>query len=244
MSVKTTNRQIALAALLSLFVAAPLAAAASESDVVRLNREVIRTATEYRDQLVLQKKLEDLEVYKRERELNARTGMFEKGYISKLELEQARSALAKAQAKLADTDQRIADAEMMIGEADARTRLASLPPLPAGGYSEAGGLVRFNGGAPWSLADAGKIESFFAARFGHPLPVSARGETELHKRMNFDHRNAMDVAVHPDSAEGRGLMEFLRGAGIPFLAFRGRVSGSSTGAHIHIGKPSLRLAGH
>jgi hypothetical protein len=45
----------------------------------------------------------------------------------------------------------------------------------------------------------------------------------------------MDVAVHPDNCEGRALMEYLRRAGIPFLAFRNKVAGSATGAHIHIG---------
>ena len=59
--------------------------------------------------------------------------------------------------------------------------------------------------------------------------------------MGFDHREAVDVAVSPDSAEGRGLMAYLRKAGIPFLAFRGKVPSMSTGAHIHIGRPSPQL---
>jgi hypothetical protein len=219
--------------------AKPEAAARVDNQTARLNAEVIRTTTEYRDQLALQKKLEDLEVDRRAREVERRTDFLAKGYIARSELEEAKVALAKAQAKLADTEQRIQDAEMILGEAQAR----ALPSLPAGGYSESGTLVRFNGTAPWSLADAGKIEQFFSGRFGHPLPVSARGETELHRRMRFDHKNAIDVAVHPDSAEGRALMDYLRKAGIPFIAFRGRMAGSSTGAHIHIGKPSLRLAG-
>ncbi|HKA31694.1 MAG TPA: hypothetical protein VKH64_00665 [Candidatus Binatia bacterium] len=225
----------------SLLLALP--ASAGAADISHLNSEVIRTATEYRDQLFLQQKLEDLEVYRRQREVDSRAGMLEKGYISKSEFEQSRTALARAQAKLADTQQRIRDAETIIGEAEARTRLASLPPLPAGGYSEAGGLVRFNGTAAWSLSNAGQIEQFFAARFGRPLPVSARGESEVHRQMHFDHRNAMDVALHPDSPEGRALMDYLRKENIPFIAFRGKVAGSSTGAHIHIGQPSLRLTG-
>ncbi len=239
------NSVCTAAALFFLTLALPAASptARAAGDISRLNAEVVRTATEYRDQLALQKKLEDLEVYRRERELSSRTEMLQKGYISKSELEQSRLALSKAQTKVADTEQRMRDAEMIIGEAEARQQLASLPPLPAGGYSESGGLTRYNGTTPWMLADAGKIEQFFSLRFGHPLPVSARGETEVHRQMHFDHRNAMDVALYPDSQEGRALMDYLRKAGIPFLAFRGKVAGSSTGAHIHIGKPSLRLAG-
>jgi hypothetical protein len=50
------------------------------------------------------------------------------------------------------------------------------------------------------------------------------------------------VALHPDSAEGRALMDYLRRRGIPFLAFRGARAGVATGAHIHVGEPSERLA--
>jgi hypothetical protein len=233
-------RRIRYAALLLTLLLTPSAVAAA--DFSALNSDVLRTATEYRDQLGLQLKLEDLEVYRRQREVDQRSDMLEKGYISKSELEQSKLALARAQAKLDDTKQRISDAEMIIGEAEARARLASLPPLPPGGYSEAGGLVRFNGSADWSLADASKIETYFATLFGHALPVSARGESDAHRQMRFDHRNAMDVALHPDSVEGRALMDYLRKSGIPFMAFRSKIAGSSTGAHIHIGKPSLRVA--
>jgi hypothetical protein len=77
--------------------------------------------------------------------------------------------------------------------------------------------------------------------FGRSLPISALGQTSTHDRLRFDHRDAMDVALHPDSREGQSLLNFLRQAGIPFVAFRGSVPGTSTGAHIHIGKPSPRL---
>ena len=53
--------------------------------------------------------------------------------------------------------------------------------------------------------------------------MSAYGQTALHDRMGLDHRDALDVAVHPDSPEGRALMEYLREAGIPFIAAWGVV---------------------
>jgi hypothetical protein len=71
--------------------------------------------------------------------------------------------------------------------------------------------------------------------------VSAVGQTPLHDRIGFDHSQALDVALHPDSSEGRTFMDFLRRSGIPFLAFRGAVPGAATGAHIHVGPPSNRL---
>jgi hypothetical protein len=53
----------------------------------------------------------------------------------------------------------------------------------------------------------------------------------------------MDVGLHPDSAEGRALIEFLRNESIPFLAFRGPIPGVATGPHIHIGNRSPRISG-
>ncbi len=73
------------------------------------------------------------------------------------------------------------------------------------------------------------------------LRVSAYGQTDLHNRMGFDHRNSLDVALHPDSPEGRALLEYLRSQGIPFLAFRGAIAGTATGPHVHIGRPSHRI---
>ena len=91
------------------------------------------------------------------------------------------------------------------------------------------------------LADAARIQRFFSARFGRALPISAFGQTAAHDRIGFDHRQAIDVAVHPDSPEGLGLLDYLRSIGIPFIAFRRAVAGEATGAHIHIGQPSRRI---
>jgi hypothetical protein len=72
--------------------------------------------------------------------------------------------------------------------------------------------------------------------------VSAFGQTPVHDRLGFDHRNALDVALHPDTAEGQALMTWLRGQGVSFLAFRHAVAEEATGAHVHVGEPSPRLA--
>src|SRR5258706_221440 len=96
--------------------------------------------------------------------------------------------------------------------------------------------------ADWSLEQAEKIKEFFLAKFGRALPVSAIGQTAVHDHMKFDHREAMDVALSPDSKEGRALIGYLRETGIPFMAFRRKIAGVATGPHIHIGNPSPRLA--
>jgi len=99
------------------------------------------------------------------------------------------------------------------------------------------------GTGKWKLADSARVEEFFLAKFKKPLPVSAFGQSDLHTRWGWDHRNGMDVGLHPDSAEGRALIEFLRNESIPFLAFRGPVPGVATGPHIHIGNRSPRISG-
>jgi len=67
------------------------------------------------------------------------------------------------------------------------------------------------------------------------------GQSPTHDRMSLDHREALDIALQPGSTEGRELMLYLRKTGIPFIAFRGQVRSMSTGAHIHIGRPSPRI---
>jgi hypothetical protein len=95
--------------------------------------------------------------------------------------------------------------------------------------------------ASWSLEQAGKIKEFFLTRFGRALPVSAMGQTTVHDRMKYDHHDAMDVALHPDSKEGRTLIAYLRQTGTPFIAFRRKIAGLATGPHIHIGNRSPKL---
>ena len=133
-------------------------------------------------------------------------------------------------------------ADTLIAEVRAEEQLARMRPLRVGGYATTSALIRYNGGAGWSIANAIQVQSFFVNQFGRALPISAYGQTQVHDRLGFDHRNAIDIAVHPDSAEGQAVMAYLRNSGIPFIAFRQAVSGSATGAHIHIGHPSRRIA--
>ncbi len=111
-------------------------------------------------------------------------------------------------------------------------------PKPAGAAATAAATP-----GKWSLADAEKVEKFFISKFKRPLPLTAFGQSDLHTRWGLDHRNGMDVGLHPDSVEGRALIEFLRSESIPFLAFRGPVPGVATGPHIHIGNRSPRSYG-
>lgn len=185
--------------------------------------------------------LHETERERRSGEYQRRRDFYQKGLIARTEVLRAHQDLIEA-ARRVDEDKRwIGETDMAITEAAMRDELLRLPRLSAGGYSETTKLVRFNGVSLWSLAQAAKIERFFSKSFGHALPISALGQTPTHDRLHFDHRDAMDVALHPDSKEGQALLSYLRQAGIPFIAFRDAVPGAATGAHIHIGKPSARF---
>lgn len=162
------------------------------------------------------------------------------GAVARREADEAARAAEDAQARLDQTRKQLADVDGLMVEAQALQRLASLPPVKPGAEQSTPEVVEYHGVTTWTLAQVANLDRFFSARFGRPLPVSALGQTPVHDRLGFDHRNAADVAVHPDSVEGRALLDHLRALGIPFLAFRGPVAGASTGAHVHVGAPSPR----
>jgi hypothetical protein len=212
----------------------------TESELTRARSDVIQKIKETRagaEKLLTLHESERqraLERYEQQRDL------YYQGLIARNDVLKAEDALAQAIVRINEDKRWLAETDMVITEATMRDELLRLPGLAVGGYSETAALLRFNGGALWSLAVAPKIEKFYFETFGRPLPISALGQTPTHDRLHFDHRNAMDVALHPDSAEGRSLLNYLRQAGIPFIAFRNAVPGAATGAHIHIGKPSSR----
>jgi hypothetical protein len=102
-------------------------------------------------------------------------------------------------------------------------------------------VERFNGNGQFSRLLFKKVLLAWEKQFGKSLPVSADGETALHRSLGFDHRGRVDVAVNPDEPEGKWLVDLLKAENVPFYAIRGAVPGRSTGAHIHIGPPSTRL---
>jgi hypothetical protein len=132
-----------------------------------------------------------------------------------------RAALLKEIAGMARAEQEAAEAEPDDG------------PKPI--------YERYTGTGVFRDADLRRIVLDFEREFERALPISARGETALHRSLGFNHRGRVDVAIDPDHAEGRWLRALLEKLRIPYYAFRGSVRGKSTGPHIHIGPPSERL---
>ena len=101
-------------------------------------------------------------------------------------------------------------------------------------------MEKFGGNGRFSTSDLALVEKAFAKRFRRPLPISADGDTSLHRALGLDHTGRVDVAVAPDQLEGVWLRKYLESLRIPYYAFRKAVVGSATAPHIHIGPPSIR----
>lgn len=172
--------------------------------------------------------------------------LYSEGLIARVELEKAQQELADAKAKVTQTQNEIASSSQLAAEirkASALTKVQTnkfvKPVLKA--INSTGATVMRSTAGSWSIGNLSQVQQFFSQTFGRALPASTIGQSATHNRMGWDHRNSVDVGIHPDSQEGRALMSYLQLSGIPFLAFRAAVPGVSTGPHIHIGFPSHKL---
>jgi hypothetical protein len=220
----------------------PPARGTGGDDLVRLAAEVIRTTRQYRESLDKLRVIYERDIAEAHRQAEDLRGEIGAREEALFEMEQAELARETARQNLGEVLAWIAEADQLLIEATIVEEVSRLPALGVGGFLQTQMLVRYNGPARFGLEVLPRVERYFLGAFGRPMPVSARGQTSLHDRMGLDHRQAVDVALHPDSAEGRGLMAYLRRQGIPFIGLRGAMAGASTGAHIHIGQPSARLA--
>jgi hypothetical protein len=100
---------------------------------------------------------------------------------------------------------------------------------------------RYDGAGVFTQTMWKRVSAAFERQFAHALPVSANGETAVHRAMGYDHRGRIDIALNPDTTEGTWLRQLLEQERIPYNAFRAALAGRATGAHIHIGPPSPRL---
>ncbi len=210
-------------------------------NLVQLRAELIKATDEYKKSLTELLVFYEANVRKAAERSEQLKKLYPEGIISKRELQESEQAEAAARTKVDEARKHLTEADHFIVESNHMEELARSVSLPPKALVTKTAYIRYSGAANWTLSDAGKIVNFFAARFSRSLPVSAFGQSTVHDRMGFDHRNAVDVAVHPDSVEGQALIAHLREKGIPFIAFRRAVSGAATGAHIHIGRPSHRI---
>jgi hypothetical protein len=197
----------------------------------------VKAAEELKVSLGELKRLHDAEAVRLAERIAALDKLFAEGIISRKELDDAKAGVDGAKHKADEVARQIVETDQTIAEL-----MAPDPVFVPSARSIAGALrLRSYGAGAWSIASASLVDQYFRSRFGRPMPVSAFGQSAVHNRLGYDHSNAVDVPVHPDSAEGQALLAYLRQKGIPYLAFRGAIPGVATGAHIHIGRPSNRF---
>ena len=214
------------------------------SELTKLREEFINATKEAKAREEALLAIYEGNVKKAEDKLATMKKLFDEGLVPRKEIEENERLVAAEKDKVTETRRQMANADTQIAdmlvEETAEQQLAKNPRLARGGFVSTTSFIRFNGTAAWGLNDAWKVERFFSDAFKKPLPIAVCGHGSIHDRWRLDHRNAMDISLNPDGIEGQALINFLRGNGIPFSAFRQAIPGTATGPHIHIGRPSHR----
>lgn len=235
-----------LALLVGFSVVPAQNTSAGANNLSESRRSLIEATQEFKSSTEAVLRFEEEEANKATLQVEELRKLYAEGLIARSELEESEQALAAARESLSATRQQLSAADHMIVEIKAAEELAKNQPArpltrPTASYSSSSSIIRHTG-AINTVSNLAQISAFFSSRFGRPLPLSAVGQTPTHNRLGFDHRHAVDVPLHPDSVEGKALMNYLQQQGITFLAFRGAIPGVSTGPHIHIGRPSHRIS--
>lgn len=214
------------------------------TELEKLRDEYIKATKDYKASLEKLVPLYEKNLQAAETRLANSKELFAQGLISKNELEKAEQKVVSARADIQDARKQMDGADTQIAqvlvEIETEKQMGKLKRVPKGGMIMTTAFIRFNGAGPWSIAQANTIDAFFRQRFGRPLPIAVLGQGAIHNRWRLDHRNAMDLSLNPDGAEGKAVTDFLRSQGIPFSAFRQAIPGTATGPHIHVGLPSHR----
>jgi hypothetical protein len=219
-------------------------APAKVDELTKLREEFVKLTNETKAGLEKLIVIYEAEVTRAETRLAQSKKLFDDGLIARAQVEENERALASAREKVTATHRQITDADAQVAailvESEAEKTIAKNLRLARQSLVRTTSFIRYNGASGWGLGEAWKVQRFFSDTFKRDLPVAVFGQGAIHDRWRLDHRNAMDISLHPDSAEGQALLSFLQKNGIPYLAFRSAIPGTATGPHIHIGRPSHR----
>ena len=219
-------------------------APAPQNELAKLREEFINATKDYKSSLEKLLAIYEGNVTKTEEKLELSKKLLAEGLIAKTQVEENERAVAEAKQKVAETRRQMTSADEQIAgvlvETAADEQISKDLRLARQRLVRTSSFTRFTGGSGWNLGDAWKIQRFFSDAFNKQLPIAVFGQGAIHERWRLDHRNAMDIQLHPDGAEGQALLNFLQKNGIPYSAFRSAIPGTATGPHIHIGRPSHR----
>ena len=222
----------------------PATAPAQVTELAKLREQYVQATKDYKASLEKLLAFYEADVQKVEEKLTLSQKLLAEGLIAKAQVTENENALTAAKAKVAETKRQMSGADDQIAgvlvEDEADKELAKNLNLAKQRLVRTSSFIRFSGGPGWNLGEAWKVQRFFSDTFHHELPIAVFGQGAIHDRWRLDHHNSMDISLHPDSAEGQALLNFLERNGIPYLAFRAAIPGTATGPHIHIGRPSHR----
>jgi hypothetical protein len=259
-SVVVNAVRIALSVCLIVFTIVPLATAAQrkskskktppagtpapQNELSKLRDDYIKSTNEYKSSLEKLIAIYEKSVVRAEEKVAQSKKLLDEGLISKVQYEQSELALKSEQDKVNTARHQMTTADDQIAaifmETEAEKTIAKNLKLARQSLVRTAAFTRYTGSSGWGLADAWKVQRFFQDTFKRELPIAVFGQGSIHERWRLDHRNAMDISLHPDSEEGKALLNFLQLNGIPYSAFRSAIPGTATGPHIHIGRPSHR----
>lgn len=219
-------------------------APAPQNELAKLREQFINATNEYKTSLGKLLAIYEGNVKKAEDKLELSKKLLAEGLIARTQVEENEQAVADAKAKVSETRRQMTGADEQIAgvlvETAANEQISKDLRLARQRLVRTSAFTRFTGGPGWNLSEAWKVQRFFSDTFKKQLPIAVFGQGAIHERWRLDHRNAMDIQLHPDGVEGRALLDFLQKNGIPYLAFRSAIPGTATGPHIHIGRPSHR----
>ncbi|HJS23610.1 MAG TPA: hypothetical protein VJ751_04505 [Pyrinomonadaceae bacterium] len=214
------------------------------SELSKLREEFIKATNEYKASLGKLLPFYESELKRAEEKLELSKKLLAEGLVARTQVEENERTLALAKEKIAETNRLMASAEAQIAgvlvETAANEEINKNLRLANQRLVRTAAFTRYTGAGGWNIGEAWKVQRFFSDTFKKQLPIAVFGQGAIHDRWRLDHRNAMDIQLHPDGVEGRALLDFLQKNGIPYLAFRSAIPGTATGPHIHIGRPSHR----
>jgi len=219
-------------------------APALPTELEKLREDFVKATNDYKTSLAKLLAIYEGNVTKAEEKLKLSRKLFAEGLVARIHVEENARALAAEKDKLAETRRQLTNADAQIAAIFAETaadeQISKNLRFASRSLVRTASFTRYTGAPGWGLAEAWKVQRFFFDTFNKQLPVAVFGQGAIHERWRLDHRNSMDISLHPDGVEGRALLNFLQKNGIPYLAFRSAIPGTATGPHIHIGRPSHR----
>lgn len=214
------------------------------TELEKIREEFVKATNEVKSHLSKLLVIYEGNAKKAEKDLEKSQKLFDEGLIPRAQLEASERAVAAAKNQVTETRRQMTNADAQIAgiyaETVAEQQLAKNLRLARQRLVRTASFTRFSGAPGWGLSEAWKVQRFFSDTFNKQLPIAVFGQGAIHERWRLDHRNAMDISLHPDTVEGQALLNFLQKNGVPYLAFRSAIPGTATGPHIHIGRPSHR----